>query len=495
MSARKTAGAANVSPRNTKASDQAKPRAKRKARAHAKAEANRQDNIDRVNALPITNRCAAGIDVGKQSHWVCVGFTQDTDSDLLREFPAHTNGLQEVVAYLRQHHVTTVALESSGHYWIALYELLDSQGFEVFLVDPSYTRQIKGRPKTDRLDCQWIYRLHAVGLLAAAFRPDEQTCVLRNYLRQRANLIRYAGQHIQHMEKALEQMNLKLTVVISELTGVTGRKILEAILRGVRDPHKLAKLRHPRCHASEAEIAQALTGSYRAEHLFALRQAYEAWKFYQGQVDRVEEQIQQQLAQMKSTRSLPPLPPRRPRGHRPNAPRFDVRTALYYVVGLDLTEIEGLDEMTALTIVSELGTDLSKFSTVKHFCSWLALCPQMKKTGGKVKSSRIRPGVNRVSAALRMAAYSLSRSQGALGAYYRRMKSRLGASSANVATAHKLARILYYALTKGIAYVRQSQEEYQQQMRQKQIESLKRRARQLGLQVTERPEPASAPEG
>jgi transposase len=493
MSTRKTpspAKAPRVSHKPTP-SAQAKAHAKRKQRARAKAEANRQAEIDRVNALPITNRRAAGIDVGKKTHWVCVGFTEDSPSDLLCEFSAHTDGLHELVAFLREHEVTTVALESSGHYWIVLYELLDSQGFEVFLVDPSYTKQIKGRPKSDRLDCQWIYRLHAVGLLAAAFRPDEQTCVLRNYLRQRANLIRYAGQHIQHMEKALEQMNLKLTVVISHLTGVTGRKIIQAILRGTRDPQKLAKLRHEKCHASEREIAQALTGSYRAEHLFALRQAYEAWQFYQGQLDRVEEQIQQQLAQMKSTRALPPLPPKpRQRGRKPNDPRFDVRTALYYVVGLDLTEIEGFDEMTALTIISELGTDLSKFATVKHFCSWLALCPQMKKTGGKVKSSRIRPGVNRVSAALRLAAFSLARSHGALGAYYRRMKSRLGAPSAIVATAHKLARIVYYALTKGMAYVRQSQEEYQQHMRLKQIESLKRKARQLGFEIHEQAQPA-----
>jgi transposase len=362
------------------------------------------------------------------------------------------------------------------------------------LVDPSYTKQLKGRPKTDKRDAQWIYRLHSVGLLAAAFRPDEKTAVLRNYLRQRGNLVRYAGQHIQHMQKALQQMNLKLTLVVSDVTGLTGQKIIQAILKGTRDPQKLAALRHPRCKASTEQIAQALNGTYREEHLFALRQAYEAWRFYQKQLDKVDDQIALQLQRMKLDRALPPLMKKiRRSGGKPNDPRFDVRTALYHVTGLDLTELEGLDETAALKLISEIGTDMSKFATVKHFCSWLGLCPQFRKTGGKVKSSRTRPGTNRAATILRLAASSLHNSKGALGAFLRRMKSRLGAPAAVTATAHKLARIVYHALKHGIQYVRRSQEEYEQHMRTKQIANLKKRARQLGLEVSEKtPVPVGA---
>ena len=460
---------------------------RRKARARARAARAHEAEERRVEGLPVTQAHAAGIDVGSRSHWVCVGAGAGDPAACVREFPAHTAGLHQLLDYLRQHHVTTVALESTGVYWIPLYELLESNGFEVLLVDPSYTKQVKGRPKTDRLDCQWIYRLHSVGLLAAAFRPDEKTCQLRSYLRQRANVIRYAGQHIQHMEKALEQMNLKLREVISDITGVTGQAILRAILKGTRDPQKLARLRNQKCKASEAEIAQALHGSYRDEHLFALRQAYEAWQFYQKQLDQVEEQIQQQLARMKQDRALPPLKPRpRTSGRKPNQPRFDVRTALYYVVGIDLTEIEGIAELTALTIISEIGPDVSKFATVKHFCSWLGLCPQLKKTGGRVKSSRTRPGVNRAAVAFRLAANSLYASKGALGAFLRRQKGRLGAPQAVTATAHKLARIVYLALKHGLAYVRQSQQEYEAKVREQQIKGVQRRARQLGLEVIEK---------
>jgi transposase len=480
MTARKAKPTPSTAPRTTAHS-------KRKARAHAKTAAARQAETAELNALPLRNRQAAGIDIGSRSHWVCVGFATAEHSDLVREFPAHTDGLHALAAYLHEHGVTSVALESTGIYWIPLYELLESEGLEVFLVDPSYTKQIKGRPKTDKRDAQWIYRLHSVGLLAAAFRPDGDTCVLRSYLRQRANLIRYASQHIQHLHKALEQMNLKLNNVLSSLTGSTGQQIIRAILRGTRDPQKLAALRNYRCQATVAEIAQALTGSYRPEHLFALRQAFEGWQFYQKQVDAVDEQLRQQLERMKTTRALPPLPPKtRTRGRKPNDPRFDVRAALYYVVGLDLLEIEGLDEGTALVVVGELGTDLSKFATVKHFCSWLGLCPQFRKTGGKVQSSRTRPGMNRVAAALRLAAQGLHHSHSALGAYYRRQKSRLGPPKANTATAHKLARLLYYALTKGLPYVKQSQAEYEAQLRAKQVEALKKKARRLGLEVQEK---------
>src|SRR6188508_74902 len=276
---------------------------RRKARAQVKGEALRQREAAHVEALPMQHPHAAGIDIGSRSHWVCVGFTTDASSCLIREFPAHTAGLKAIAAFLREHQVNTIALESTGIYWVALYELLQAEGFEVLLVDPSYSHQLRGRPKTDRRDCQWIYRLHSVGLLAAAFRPDAQTCRLRAYLRQRANLVRQASRHVQHMQKALEQMNLKLTEILSDITGVTGRAIIRAILRGTRAPEKLAKYRDKQCQASEADVAQALTGSYREEHLFALKLAYEAWQFTLGQVAKVDEQIARQLGRMKCDRA------------------------------------------------------------------------------------------------------------------------------------------------------------------------------------------------
>jgi transposase len=477
---------------------QAQAHRRRKARAKVKSEALRQREAAQVEALPVQHPHAAGIDIGSRSHWVCVGFATEAGSCLIQEFPAHTAGLQAIAAFLREHQVNTIALESTGVYWIPLYELLAAEGFEVLLVDPSYTRQLRGRPKTDRRDCQWIYRLHSVGLLAAAFRPDEKTCQLRAYLRQRANLIRQASRHVQHMQKALEQMNLKLTEILSDITGVTGRSILRAILRGTRSPEKLAKYRDKQCKASEAEVAQALTGSYREEHLFELKLAYEAWQFTLGQVAKVDGQIALQLGRMKCDRALPPLKPKARPKRRVNSPGFDVRTALYYVVGLDLTEIEGISELTALTLISEIGPGVSQFATVKKFCSWLGLCPNWKKTGGRVKSSRTRRGVNRAAQALRLAAQSLHHSQGALGGFLRRMKGRLGTQAAVTATAHKLARIVYLALKHGMTYVRQSQEEYEAQMKEKQLKALRRKARQLGLEVIEKtsgsvPTAAAAP--
>jgi transposase len=471
---------------------QQRSHAKRKQRASERAETVRQveQQADaqaeaQMAVMPLVNRHAAGTDIGSRSHWVCID-ADGEESKCVREFPTHTQGLQDILAWLRENHVTTVAMESTGVYWIPLYELLQNAGIEVFLVDPSYTKQVKGRPKTDRLDCKWIQRLHRLGLLAAAFRPDEKICVLRNYLRQRQNIVRCCGEDIQHMQKALEQMNLKLTEVLSNITGTTGLAILKAILRGVRDPVKLAKLRDPRCKSTETTIAQALTGSYRDEHLFALRQALASWEFHQKQLRQLDEVIEKHLGTLKKEKDLPELPPRN-KGYKrgANDPQFDVRAAVYYATGVDLTAIEGISDVTALTVISEIGTDMSAWATVKHFTSWLGLCPQHRKTGGKVKSSRTRPGSNRAAQALRLAAYSLLRSHSALGAFARRMKSRMGAAKAVTAAAHKLARLVYWTLKHGTAYVKQTQEQYETQQREKQIRNLKRRAQQLGLVLSE----------
>lgn len=460
---------------------------KRQARAHDRVEAKHQAECAKIQSFAICHPHAAGIDIGQGSHWVCVGYTEDDNPDLVREFPSHSEGLRHLIAYLREHQVNAVAMESTGVYWIPLFELLLKEGFQAILVPPQYTRQVQGRPKTDKRDCQWIYRLHSVGLLPAAFRPPQEVAVLRAYLRERTTIVHDAARHIQRMQKALEQMNLKLTTVVDDITGLTGQKIIAAMLKGTRDPHKLAQLRHPHCQADAEQFALALDGTYRDEHLFALRQASEAWRFYQKQLDKVDEVLIQQLQRMKQSSPLPPLAKDKRRGGRKaNALRFDAREALYCVVGVDLTELEGLSAQTALTLISEIGTELSAFATVKHFCSWLGLCPHFKKTGGQVKSSRTRPGQSRAAALLRQAASSLHSSKGALGAFLRRLKGRMGVPGAVTATAHKLARLVYYALTRGMPYVRQTQEHYEAHFRQKQIQQVLKKARALGLEIKEK---------
>jgi len=338
----------------------------------------------RVASLPVQHAHAAGIDVGDSTHWVCVDTTPD-GSDTVREFPAHTPGLRQLVAWLRACMVTMVALEASGVYGHVLFLTLLEAGFEVIMTAPQFARQIKGRPKTDRRDCQWIQRLHKHGLLPTVFQPDDATHTLRDYVRQRANLVRLSGQHIQRMQKALVLMNLKLTQVLGDVTGVTGLKIIRAMLAGERDPHTLAGLRDRRCKHTQEEIATALDGRYRPEHLLELRCCLTMWEKYQEVIAEVDKAIALQLAAMRQQTVLPPLPPKpRVRGRKPHDPGFDVRTALYYMTGIDLTAIEGIDELHALTLISELGTDFTKWPTVKHFnllASRVASAPGGARTG------------------------------------------------------------------------------------------------------------------
>lgn len=447
----------------------------------------------RLATMPVQHPHAAGIDVGDTSHWVCVDHTPD-GSDTVREFPAHTPGLRQLVAWLRHCGVTTIALEATGVYGHVLFLTLLEAGFQVLTIPPQFARQIKGRPKTDKRDCQWIQRLHKIGLLPSIFQPDDATHALRDYVRQRANLVRLSGQHIQRMQKALELMNLKLTKVLGDITGVTGLKIIRAILAGQRDPQRLAKLRDRRCKHAEPEIAAALDGRYRAEHLTELRSCLLLWEKYQEVIAAVDDAIAAQLRSMARQTALPPLPPKpRVRGKKPHDPHFDVRTALYYATGVDLTTIEGIDELHALTLVSELGSDFTKWPTVKHFTSWLGLCPNWQKTGGKVKSSRVRRGKNRAALALRLAAWSLMRSHSYLGAYLRRQRSRLGAPKAITATAHKLARIVYHLMRFGVAYMKQTEEGYAAHVRERLEKQLHRRARELGYTLTKIEPTTAAP--
>jgi transposase len=457
-------------------------RVAQEAQAHLEAQ-------EKLATLPIVHAHAAGIDVGDASHWVCVEQTPN-GAPRVREFSAMTHGLRQLIAWLRDCGVTTVALEATGIYSHILFLSLLEAGLEAKQVPPQFTRQIRGRPKTDKRDCEWIQRLHKLGLLPATFQPDEVTQTLRDYVRQRSNQVRLSSHHILRMQKALELMNLKLTKVLGDITGVTGLKIIRAILQGERDPVALARLRDRRCQHSQEEIAQALDGRYRPEHLLELKLCFHMWEQYQKMIGHLDRAIRDQLQRMRRSSSLPPLPePTRKRGRKPHDPAFDVRAALYYLSGVDLTAIEGISALNALVILSEIGTDLSKWSTAKHFCSWLGLCPNWKKTGGKVRSSQTRRGKNRAATALRLAAYSLIRSHGYLGAYMRRQRARLGAHKAITATAHKLARIVYNLLRYGVAYVQKTEEEYAAQVRARRLKSLQRQARELGFRLQDLAEP------
>jgi len=450
--------------------------------------------------IALTHPHAAGVDIHAAMHMVSVsaedvpaGFVHADDKLPIgvRKFGTTTGELEALVAWLKDCHVQTVAMESTGVYWIPLYDLLASQGFEVYLVDPRQTKQAPGRPKSDVLDCQWIRRLHSFGLLTASFRPSDEVVKWRGFQRQREMLIRYAAQHVQHMQKVLEEMNVKLTEVVSDIVGQTGMKIIQDIVRGVRDPWKLAKHRHSACKATEAQIASALCGTWRAEHLFTLKQALKLYEFYQKQLRECETQIATCLRQMQDKSQGAMLPPN-PRKRKPekNEVRFGARELLFKMSGVDLTQIEGISETTALVILSELGTDLSAFAHEKNFVSWLGLCPQHRGSAGKIFKRRTRRGANRVARALRMGAQGCHGAKNALGAFYRRVQSRGGGSKAIVATARKIAERVYRMLKYGQEYVRQSQEAYQSAYRLRQEKALAKKAASLGYKLV--PETLSA---
>jgi len=438
------------------------------------------------------NLNAAGIDIGADRHFVAVPPGRDPEGHDVREFGAFTADLHALAAWLTACGIETVAMESTGVYWIPLFELLSEQGLDVKLVNPRQLKHMPGR-KTDVLDCQWLQQLHTFGLLAGAFRPDDAVCVLRGYLRQRAMLVTCASQHIQHMQKALEQMNVKLPEVVSDITGVTGMAIIRAIVKGERHPHALAALRDRRCKHDEATIARALEGSWREEHLFALRQALELFEVYQTKIADCDRTIEGCLNGFDDKSGGQPLASE-PRTRKPprNEPAFDARTHLHRLTGVDLTRLDGIDAHTALKVVSEIGLDMSRWPTEKHFASWVTLAPGNKITGGKIVSSRTKASANRVAAALRMAASTLHHSQSALGAFFRRLKARIGAPKAITATAHKLACLIYNMLKFGTEYVDQGQQYYERRYQQRVVSNLSRRAQELGYRLVKDPEPSAA---
>ena len=344
--------------------------------------------------LSQVNLNAAGIDVGASSHFVAV--SADRAEQPVREFEALTADLYRLADWLSECGVETVVMESTGVYWIPLFGVLEERGFGVMLMDPRRIKNVSGR-KTDVLDCQWLQQLHTYGLLSGAFRPEADIRRLRSYLRQRAMLVEYASHHIQHMQKALTRMNVKLQHVISNITGKTGMAIIEAIVAGERNPRQLARLRDKRIRADETTIAKSLQGHWREEHIFELTQALELYRFYQGKIAECDREIEAQLERFEDrSDGGSPGDNGRPRSQG-NAPRFDIRTHLYRMTGVDLTRINGIDGFTALKVISEIGTDMTKWPSAKHFASWLGLSPDHRITGGRVMSSRTKPSANRAA--------------------------------------------------------------------------------------------------
>lgn len=443
---------------------------------------------------------AAGLDIGTTEIWVCFppGAVlppppPDHPASLplhVRRFRTFTADLQMLAQMLLDAKVDTVAMESTGVYWIPVYDLLESKSLRVLLADPRQTHDTPGRPKTDVKDCMWIQRLHSLGLLRAAFRPEESVRVLRSYQRHRHSLIADASRYIQRWQKALEQMNVKLTEVLSDVTGVTGMAILKAIVQGERDPQQLARLRQVGCKNDAATIALALQGNWQEEHLFELRQCLEVYEFYQHQIAGCDQMIEGQLARMALPAKPEPLPAshRCKRKRRGNDLHFDARQRLYEMAGVDLTAIEGIEAGTGLVILSEIGTDMSRWANEKKFGAWLGLAPNTKKSGGKVLSSKTRPGTNRAAQAFRLAARTLIRSKSALGAFTRRIAGRRGMPKAITATAYKLARIVYGMLKRGMEYSRQEMQEYEANYRDRQLKQLRRKAKELGYELKEKAE-------
>lgn len=418
------------------------------------------------------NAYAAGIDIGSKSHFVAV--PEGVAEESVREFSTFTDDLERLADWLISCNITTVAMESTGIYWIPVFEILESRGLDVKLVNARHVKNVPGR-KSDVLDCQWLQQLHTYGLLRGAFRPAEQICALRAYVRQRGTLVRISASHTQHMQKALAQMNLQLHNVVSDITGLTGMRIINAILAGERNPETLAKFRDKRCKNDEKTIARSLHGNYRPEHLFNLQQAVELHEFYQAKISDCDRQILEQLKLFDAAEQ----------DKNPPAGKslVSLEEALLRISGVDLASIDGIDTTSALKIIAEIGIDMSRWKSDKHFASWLGLCPGAKISGGKVLSSATKRIANRAAVAFRMAAFSLIRSKSALGAYIRRQRARLGASKAITATAHKLARLVYSMLKNGTSYADLGQDHYEERYRSKVLQNLKRKAQQLGFEL------------
>ena len=437
-----------------------------------------------VDHLPTVFPNAAGLDIGSAE--IVAALPPDRDPTPVRAFPTFTADLRHLVMWLLDHHIDTVAMESTGVYWIPIYEMLEAAGVRVFLVNARHFKIVPGR-KSDYNDAQWLQKLHALGLLTGSFRPDEEICVLRSLLRHRAQLIEHRSPHILHMQQALKQMNIQLPEVLADVTGVTGLAILRAIVAGEHRAEVLARLRQPGCRHTEQDIIAALTGTWRAEHLFVLAQSLDLYDFYTAKIAECDRRLDEQFSAMPPRFDLvgeaPVVPKARTKknSNSKNQPAYNVRAHLIRLLGLDLIDIIGVSESIAQTVIAEIGTDLSKFPTSKHFCSWLGLAPHHDISGGKVLRSRLLRVHNRAGQALRQAAQSCSRSHSFFGAFYRARAARSSAEEAVVATAHKIARVIYHMLTQREAFKPESIQAFDQRRQQRELKYLQKKARALGF--------------
>lgn len=439
-----------------------------------------------LEGLPTIHPHAAGMDIGADE--IVVAVPADRDPEPVRVFRTFTPDLEALVAWLLTCGIDTVALESTGVYWLPIYELLEQHGIVPYLVNARHVKTVPGR-KSDWNDAQWLQKLHAVGLLHASFRPDAELAALRTLVRYRAELIQHRAPHILHMQRALQQMNIQLERVLSDIMGTTGQAIMRAIVAGERDPVTLAQLRNPACKSSTETIAKALTGTWKDELIFVLQQALVIYDVYTAQIVVCDGQIEAYLQAMESRSGdpaapLPDLPPAKADSKSKNAPTFNARAQYARILGVDLVAVMGLSASSVQTIMSEIGTDMSRFPTVKHFGAWLGLAPRNDISGGKVLRSRTQKVVNRAAQAFRQAAQAVARSDSAVGAYYRAMRARKGPQQATVATAHKIARIIYHLLKYGEAYEAESAAVYEQQRQERELRHLTRRAQKLGYTLT-----------
>ena len=437
-------------------------------------------------SLEVVHPHAAGIDIGNESHYVAVPPARD--SLQVRRYGCTTGELKAMANWLKLCGIRTVAMQSTGVYWIAVYDILEAAGLEVYLVNARDTKNLPGR-KSDVQESQWLMKLHTYGLLRNSFRPSQEIRMMRTYWRQRNDLIQAAASHIQRMQKVLTQMNVQLANVLSDISGVTGQAIIKAILAGERDPHKLAELRDPHVKASEEQIAQYLEGNWQEDLLFVLKQEQQAYEFCHQQMAACDRQLKQYLHQRQDRTQGASLPEETRKGrlqkNKGNKPQFDLRAELFRMTGTDLTQIDGIDVLTATTILSEAGSDMSKWEDEDHFVSWLRLCPDNRITGGKIIGKGRLPTNNRASIALRMAASTLRNSNTYLGAQFRRFRTKLGSPIAIKAMAAKLARLVYRMLRYGMKYMDQGAKFYEAQHRELQIRQLKWKAAKLGFQVIE----------
>ncbi len=449
-----------------------------------------EGEIRPTEGLPVVNPHAAGADIGAQQIYLCIPGPDQTQ--IVRSFGTYTADLHAIAHWLVENGIQTIAMESTGVYWIPLFEVLEAHGLHCCLINGNLARRLPARHKSDVLDCQWIQTLHSLGLLTASFRPDADLIALRSLLRHRAQLIEHRSPHVLHMQKALIHMNIRLDQAVSDPTGDTGLRIIRAIVAGERAPHKLAALRHPQCKKSEAEIARALTGTRREEHLFVLKQSLELYDFYTTQIAACDAEIERTYSAIRPDWPDPnpdehePLPPNKRGSNSKNLPKdspIRVRQHLRRITGIDLTAVDGLSLDLAQKIISEMGTDMSRFPTEKHFCSWLKLAPNNQITGGKIIRSSTGKSHNRARQAFLQAAASVARSNCAFGAFYRRLKARVGPAQAQVATAHKIARVVYHLLKYKVEYRQMSAQEYEQQFREREIRHLHRKAARLGFSL------------